>query len=119
MTTITTRADLSTLETTVHGTVIDGRDVGQYEPMGQGPGHSHSLYNVVGYAVRRTVADGVVLWRGEGPDAVCGYDTAAYAGSASYGLALADARRYRVTGNPGRSWAVVDMLYGCGCRGGR
>lgn len=117
------RNDLTTIETVTHDREIAGRKVGDYMPFGIGPGHSHNLYNVVGYVVRRTVADSAVLYRDSdadrNPDGWPGYDTAAYAGPTFYGLAIADARRYRSPEGPGHSWAVVDMLYGCGCRGGR
>ncbi|HKT02000.1 MAG TPA: hypothetical protein VJT31_20935 [Rugosimonospora sp.] len=99
-------------------TLVAGRRLREYRPLRANGHHPHGLAAIVGYVVRETVRDGVVLWHGEhtGPADVhefCGYDVAAVEGSDRYGDTFPTRDQYR--SQPG-SYAVVDSLYACGCR---
>lgn len=89
--------------------VIAGRHLADYRPMVFAADHDHSTTTgIVGYAVRHTIEDGVVISDGQR----VGRDIAAIAGAHRYAETFPLRDAYRT---PGR-YAVVDNLYGCGCR---
>jgi len=107
-----------TIVTVTTDTVVAGRNLADYKPIRTYPGHSHSTDMIVGYVVRETIRDGVVLWHGEriGPGDMhefCGYDVAVVEGACRYGDTFETRDSYRK--QPG-GYAVVDHLYSCGCR---
>ncbi len=88
----------------VAGATVGGRAVGDYRPE-LDPRHGHGLDTIAGYVVRATIGpDGALLTPGA--------DLAAFDGPTSYTAALGEARQHRA----GRGWAVVCVLYRCGCR---
>lgn len=92
--------------------VIAGRALADYRPMVPARDHDHSTTTgLVGYVVRETIRNGEVLRDGDR----VGVDIAAIAGGPRYAetFPLRDAYRNQPGG-----YAVVDSLYGCGCRGG-
>lgn len=91
---------------TLATTTVAGRQLADYVPMVKS--HDHGLDTVVGYVIRKTISDGTIMWHSEG----CGYDVATVDGSNHYASALEVVRTYRVD----RDYAVIDMLYSCGCR---
>ncbi len=70
---------------------------------------------VRGFAVRRTVEDGVQLWHGFAYHGPCGYDVAAFGRPSQRRNAEQAAEPLRLDRN---NWAVVDELYACGHRSG-
>lgn len=81
---------------------VAGRPIDQYRALSSG--HLHPLEAIVGYVVRQSVRDGVIL-----PE---GVDLAVFEGDTFYGSALETACASRDQ----RDYAVVDRLYRCGCR---
>jgi hypothetical protein len=86
-------------------TVVAGRRIGEFSPMGEHPQHSHRIEDIIGYAVRVTVLDGAVLHGG--------YTVETFDGGSLFPRAQALALEYRERWN---AWAVIDRLYTCGCR---
>lgn len=85
--------------------------------------HSHSLDNIVGYAVVATAWDSAT-WAQDGPARV---DVAVIDGAHNYAVALerVHAERAMPTVRAGipcdamKRYAVIDTLYVCGCRSDR
>lgn len=107
-----------TATTQTADTIIAGRKVADYQKIRTYPGHSHTTDMIVGYVVRETIRDGVVLWHGEhiGPSDMhefYGYDVHVVEGACRYGDTFETRDAYRR--QPG-GYAVVDTLYSCGCR---
>jgi hypothetical protein len=74
------------------------------------PEHStHSLDDIVGYVVRRTLQDGTILPARAGR---VGDDAMIFVGGNSYATAMEITRAMRFDGR----YAVVDSVYSCGCR---
>jgi hypothetical protein len=74
------------------------------------PSGDHGIDQVIGYVVRQTCKAGTVL-----PEKVpgrLGIDVFVLDGVQSYATAFEFARGMRVNG----SYAIVDMVYVCGCR---
>lgn len=69
------------------------------------PTHRHSLNNIVGYNVRRSINN-----IGERADLL----VVTVDGAENYSNALAEATAIR-TLCLGQTWAVVDNIYDCGC----
>jgi hypothetical protein len=74
------------------------------------PQHPHGTGTVVGYVVRRTLAEGGKLI--ENPDGSVGIDIAVVSGPTYYASALEIAR----LASHGGRYAAIDNLYACGCR---
>ena len=96
--------------------VVGGRPLSAYQPFRWAHAAHRagaSLSDIVGYVVRRTIADdGEILWNDEERTS-CGYDVAVLPAPHLYGQALDVALEHR---GPGDGYAVVDRLYACGCR---
>lgn len=89
------------------------RDLDKFRPLAKDPAHDHHIDNVVGYVVRETIRSGEVLRDEAGR---VGIDKVVVEGGTEYGRAREYARRYIAQRG---GYAVVDNLYGCGCRGGQ
>lgn len=90
---------------------VAGRAADTFTSLRHHPSHSHSISDYVGYTVRRTKINGVVL---ENKDGSVGHDVAVFSGANRYAEALALAAMYRTRDY--HNYAVIDCLYGCGCR---
>jgi hypothetical protein len=100
------------MPTTSSALVVAGIDVATAPSILENGSHSHGLLTEVGYVVRQTQRDGVWLCeRGDGNGLDnCGFDVAV---AEKYTAALDVMHALRVQeGN----WAVIDRVYGCGCR---
>lgn len=101
-------------ERVTHAAVVAGRHVRDYL-VDNGCRASHGTSSVVGYVVRETIDEGVMLTRTDvGNGLACGYDVGAFVGATSYAEAVTRAQEYRGRGR--RGYAVVDWLYACGHR---
>ena len=90
-------------------TPVGGRLLGEYRPMSYAADHDHTITTgLVGYVVRHTIRDGEIIRSTRG----VGYDVAVVVGASRY----ADTFPIRDAHRQGRDYAVVDNLYGCGCR---
>ena len=99
--------------------VIAGRPLVEFVPMvGRPQHHPHRIEDIIGYAVRVTVHDGKILHAGLPAQTRAGYERCGctvetFDGCNLFGEARDLALKYRDL--PG-IWAVIDRLYGCGCR---
>lgn len=91
---------------------VAGRPLADYTPLAVagGAGHDHSTTTgIVGYVVRHTIdPEGVLISDGQR----VGVDVAVVEGAHRYAETFPERDALR----DGRGYAVVDMLYGCGCR---
>jgi hypothetical protein len=88
------------------------RAVAGFVPLNSSSRHDHSTTTgIIGYVVRETIRDGVVLRERNH----VGFDVHLVLGGPNYGDTFAIRDGYR---NVRGGYAVVDNLYGCGCRGG-
>ncbi len=88
------------------------RTVAGFVPLNGSSRHDHSATTgIIGYVVRETIREGVVLREGNH----VGVDVRLVLGGPRYADALVIRDGYRDTRS---GYAVVDNLYGCGCRGG-
>lgn len=89
------------------------RSVEGFLPLSKDPSHNHTVDGIIGYAVRETIRNGEVLRDKNGR---VGFSRTVIEGAINYARALQAAERYR---SQRGGYAVVDALYGCGCRGGQ